>query len=209
MDLSRSGALSAHRRVARGADAGRGRKHPAGTCSGAARILWRGDGSSYRPQARGLVSRNTAGRAGLPRPFQSSGRQGCARLQHPAILCRTTLWAWLGGWNRGGRMTLLNETLVSGTTSVSDNVNLKQHLNTPSEAGQTLRGSVEKALHNYFARLEGADVTDVYNLVLSEVEAPLLECVMNYVKGNQTKASELLWLNRGTLRKKLKQYDLL
>ena len=88
-------------------------------------------------------------------------------------------------------MTLLNETLVPGTTSVSDNV------------------SVEKALHNYFAHLEGADVTDVYNLVLSEVEAPLLETVMNYVKGNQTKASELLGLNRGTLRKKLKQYDLL
>ncbi|MFJ2712090.1 DNA-binding transcriptional regulator Fis, partial [Pseudomonas sp. NPDC087346] len=54
-----------------------------------------------------------------------------------------------------------------------------------------------------------ASVTDVYNLVLSEVEAPLLESVMNYVKGNQTKASELLGLNRGTLRKKLKQYDLL
>jgi tRNA-dihydrouridine synthase B len=84
-----------------------------------------------------------------------------------------------------------------------------EHLNTPSEEGQTLRGNVEKALHNYFAHLEGAAVTDVYNLVLSEVEAPLLECVMNYVKGNQTKASELLGLNRGTLRKKLKQYDLL
>ena len=81
--------------------------------------------------------------------------------------------------------------------------------NTPSEEGQTLRGSVGKALHNYFAHLEGASVTDVYNLVLSEVEAPLLESVMNYVKGNQTKASELLGLNRGTLRKKLKQYDLL
>jgi Factor for inversion stimulation Fis, transcriptional activator len=102
----------------------------------------------------------------------------------------------------GGRMTMMTETLVSGTTPVSDNVNLKQHLNTPSEEGQTLRGSVEKALHNYFAHLEGAEVTDVYNLVLSEVEAPLLECVMNYVKGNQTKASELLGLNRGTLRKK-------
>jgi len=91
-------------------------------------------------------------------------------------------------------MTMMTETLVSGTTPVSDNVNLKQHLNTPSEEGQTL---------------EGAAVTDVYNLVLSEVEAPLLESVMNYVKGNQTKASELLGLNRGTLRKKLKQYDLL
>ena len=97
----------------------------------------------------------------------------------------------------------------NGTTAVNDNVNLKQHLNTPSAEGQTLRGNVERALHNYFTRLEGADVTDVYNLVLSEVEAPLLETVMNYVKGNQTKASELLGLNRGTLRKKLKQYDLL
>lgn len=113
------------------------------------------------------------------------------------------------GDGEGGRMTMMTETLVSGTAPVSDNVNLKQHLNTPSEEGQTLRGSVEKALHNYFAHLEGAAVTDVYNLVLSEVEAPLLESVMNYVKGNQTKASELLGLNRGTLRKKLKQYDLL
>ncbi|KRW57705.1 DNA-binding transcriptional regulator Fis [Pseudomonas sp. TTU2014-080ASC] len=106
-------------------------------------------------------------------------------------------------------MTVLTETLGSGMAPVSDNSSLKQHLNTPTAEGQTLRGSVEKALHNYFAHLEGADVCDVYNLVLTEVEAPLLETVMNYVKGNQTKASELLGLNRGTLRKKLKQYDLL
>ena len=106
-------------------------------------------------------------------------------------------------------MTTMTETLVTGTTHVSDNLNLKQHLNAPSAEGQTLRGAVEKALLNYFAHLEGADVTDVHNLVLSEVEAPLLETVMNHVKGNQTKASELLGLNRGTLRKKLKQYDLL
>jgi Fis family transcriptional regulator len=106
-------------------------------------------------------------------------------------------------------MTTMTETFVTGTTPVSDNLNLKQHLNAPSAEGQTLRGAVEKALLNYFAHLEGADVTDVYNLVLSEVEAPLLETVMNHVKGNQTKASELLGLNRGTLRKKLKQYDLL
>ena len=106
-------------------------------------------------------------------------------------------------------MTLMIETLVSGNAPVSDNTSLKQHLNTASTEGQTLRGAVERALQNYFAHLEGADVTDVYNLVLTEVEAPLLETVMNYVKGNQTKASELLGLNRGTLRKKLKQYDLL
>ncbi|HLV17640.1 MAG TPA: DNA-binding transcriptional regulator Fis [Pseudomonas sp.] len=101
----------------------------------------------------------------------------------------------------------MTETFETGTSPVSEQANLKQHLNTPGQ--QTLRGSVEQALNNYFAHLEGAPVTDVYNMVLAEVEAPLLETVMNYVKGNQTKASELLGLNRGTLRKKLKQYDLL
>lgn len=106
-------------------------------------------------------------------------------------------------------MTLTSNFLVSENAAVSENASLKQHLNTPSDEGQTLRGSVEKALRNYFAHLDGQDVSDVYNLVLSEVEAPLLETVMSYVKGNQTKASELLGLNRGTLRKKLKQYDLL
>ncbi|MBT8765490.1 DNA-binding transcriptional regulator Fis [Pseudomonas boanensis] len=106
-------------------------------------------------------------------------------------------------------MTTMTENFFDGATPVSDNANLKQHLTAATAEGQTLRGSVEKALHNYFAHLEGAAVTDVYNLVLSEVEAPLLETVMNYVKGNQTKASEMLGLNRGTLRKKLKQYDLL
>ena len=83
---------------------------------------------------------------------------------------------------------------------------------TPSDAlaaPQTLRDSVELALRNYFEHLDGQDVTDVYNMVLAEVEAPLLESVMDYVRGNQTRASEVLGLNRGTLRKKLKQYGLL
>ena len=89
-------------------------------------------------------------------------------------------------------------------------------LNTQLAAGQitevqerTLRDSVEVSLSNYFHQLDGQPVTDVYQLVLSEIEAPLFEAVMTYTKDNQTKASEVLGLNRGTLRKKLKQYGLL
>ena len=86
----------------------------------------------------------------------------------------------------------------------------RQNLISPvAQETQTLRDSVEKAMNNYFAHLDGHDVTNVYDMVLSEVEAPLLETVMTYVKGNQTKASVMLGLNRGTLRKKLKQYGLL
>lgn len=79
---------------------------------------------------------------------------------------------------------------------------------TPTES-QTLRDSVEQAMDNYFSQLDGQDVSDVYQMVMSEVEAPLLEVVMRYTHDNQTKASQVLGLNRGTLRKKLKQYGLL
>lgn len=72
----------------------------------------------------------------------------------------------------------------------------------------TLRESVEQAMKNYFAQLEDEQPTDIYDLVLAEVEAPLMEAVMTYTQGNQTKASQVLGLNRGTLRKKLKMYGL-
>jgi len=79
----------------------------------------------------------------------------------------------------------------------------------PTESSQTLRDSVEKALQNYFDQLDGQDVAGIYDMVLSEVEVPLLETVMKYTRDNQTKASIVLGLNRGTLRKKLKQYGML
>ncbi len=80
---------------------------------------------------------------------------------------------------------------------------------TDAKSQQTLRDSVAIALNTYFANLDGQQPVDVYEMVLSEVEAPLMEAVMKYTRNNQTKASVLLGLNRGTLRKKLKQHGLL
>ena len=74
---------------------------------------------------------------------------------------------------------------------------------------EPLRDSVQRAMDRYFSQLDGQMATDVYQMVLSEVEAPLLQAVMRYTHNNQSKASLVLGLNRGTLRKKLKQYDLL
>ena len=96
---------------------------------------------------------------------------------------------------------------ASAVNNPMDNETTQQNL--PAENTQTLRDSVEKALESYFAQLDGQPVTDVYDMVLSEVEAPLLEVVMRYTRDNQTKAATLLGLNRGTLRKKLKQYGML
>ena len=79
----------------------------------------------------------------------------------------------------------------------------------PVSQNQSLRDCVEQAMDNYFKHLDGQEVSDVYDLVMAEVEAPMLEIVMKYTRHNQTKAAHVLGLNRGTLRKKLKQYGLL
>lgn len=71
-----------------------------------------------------------------------------------------------------------------------------------------LRDCVREVLTRYFTDLEGHNVDDLYQLLLTEVEVPLLETVLEHTEGNQSKAAQLLGLNRGTLRKKLKQYNI-
>ncbi len=50
---------------------------------------------------------------------------------------------------------------------------------------------------------------NLYELILAEVEAPLMECVMEYTKNNQSRAAIVFGLSRGTLRKLLKKYGML
>ncbi|GAB6042584.1 DNA-binding transcriptional regulator Fis [Endothiovibrio diazotrophicus] len=73
---------------------------------------------------------------------------------------------------------------------------------------RTLAQCVEAALEKYFLHLEGQSPSDLYQMVLGEMEKPLLATVMRQAGGNQTKAADILGINRGTLRKKLKQYGL-
>ncbi len=77
------------------------------------------------------------------------------------------------------------------------------------EPGSHLHDAVTRAVRTYLHELDGQDTSGFYDLVLSQVEAPLLREVMQHTRNNQTRASQMLGLNRGTLRKKLKQYNLL
>ncbi len=71
-----------------------------------------------------------------------------------------------------------------------------------------LNQCVSSALNDYFEHLNGHSTTNLYDMLLTEVEAPLSKATLEYTKGNQSRAAEILGINRGTLRKKLKQYDL-
>lgn len=72
-----------------------------------------------------------------------------------------------------------------------------------------LRDLTEEALQKYFGDLNGHRPGDLYDLVLGEVEEPLFKTVLGYTGGNQSVAAEILGINRATLRKKLRHYQLL
>lgn len=71
-----------------------------------------------------------------------------------------------------------------------------------------LSACVRKMMKQYFKDLDGEDPTNIYDMVVANVERPLLEVVMHQARGNQTRAADLLGLNRNTLRKKLTQHGI-
>lgn len=79
----------------------------------------------------------------------------------------------------------------------------------PQTETACLSESVRTSLVQYLKDLDGNHPGNLYDMVLRQVEEPLLQIVMDYVDGNQSKAAECLGINRGTLRKKLQTYNLL
>ncbi len=75
-----------------------------------------------------------------------------------------------------------------------------------SRTNEPLRVCVRTALEHYFDQLDGHNTSGLHRLVMAEVETPLLEAVLAYTGGNQSKAAQVLGINRGTLRKKLREY---
>ena len=73
----------------------------------------------------------------------------------------------------------------------------------------SLASAVQEAVDKYISAMDDQPVRDLYEMVLSEVEAPLLEYLLKYTDNNQSRTAVILGLNRGTLRKKLKKYGLL
>jgi len=67
---------------------------------------------------------------------------------------------------------------------------------------------VTETLIQYFNDLNGERPTELYSFVIAEIERPLLSVVMHKSDSNQSRAAQMLGINRNTLRKKLKQHGL-
>lgn len=75
--------------------------------------------------------------------------------------------------------------------------------------GDKLSASVGKHLRRYFDLHGGVlPPPGLYNRILKEVEAPLIEIALDATGGNQAKCADLLGINRNTLRKKITDLDI-
>ena len=66
--------------------------------------------------------------------------------------------------------------------------------------------SVRRTVEGYLKDLDGEDPSGIYDMVMNSIEKPLLELVLHHAEGNQTRAAEMLGINRNTLRKKMQAY---
>lgn len=74
---------------------------------------------------------------------------------------------------------------------------------------ESLQESLELFFKEYMESLGDIKPSDMYSLAMSIIEPPLLKAVLKKTRGNQSKASLMLGINRNTLRKKLKQYEMI
>ena len=66
-----------------------------------------------------------------------------------------------------------------------------------------LADCVKRSLERYFEDMDGEKPTSIYEMVLKNIEKPMIETVLGQAKGNQTLAAEMLGINRNTLRSKM------
>ena len=111
-----------------------------------------------------------------------------------------------GFWHR---VTVLsNKNMPNSKRRVSKKGTRRRAEHAVRSRNRLLSSFTEDALRSYLKDLNGHQPTDMYKLVLGEVEPSLFRTVMDYTDGNQSVAADILGINRATLRKKLKQYQL-
>ena len=79
---------------------------------------------------------------------------------------------------------------------------------TEADHGIPLRQNVKQAIRRYLQDMGNSQPNGLYRTLMAEVEPPLIEEVLRYTQGNQSRTAKILGMTRNTLRAKLNRYDI-
>ncbi len=107
------------------------------------------------------------------------------------------------------RLTVLHPDPIITLKSVQSTIGAEDPLQAPKfQQKENLADAAERILKQWFLAHKNLPIASgLYTRVIQEVERPLLKLTLDYTKGNQSEASEILGINRNTLRKKLKELN--
>jgi two-component system nitrogen regulation response regulator GlnG len=97
------------------------------------------------------------------------------------------------------RAALLSPDALLGPADFPDLLS-EQHA---ERNGTSLESLIATKLQNSLAQIELQEMDNLYDMVLHQMERPLINIVLDKTRGNQVKAAEVLGINRNTLRKKI------
>lgn len=93
---------------------------------------------------------------------------------------------------------------------MTPNLNSSDNLFVANLQSVSLEKLVKSKLEVLFAQQREAQVelNGLYNVVIEQVEKPLLELALRAYNGNQVKTAQMLGINRNTLKKKIDNYKI-
>jgi Fis family transcriptional regulator len=93
---------------------------------------------------------------------------------------------------------------------MTPNLNSSDHLFVANLQAVSLEKLVKSKLEVLFTQQKEADVelNGLYDIVMEQVERPLLELALRSFNGNQVKTAQMLGINRNTLKKKIDIYKI-
>ena len=98
------------------------------------------------------------------------------------------------------RATLLSPNQVLTPLDFPDILEGKKY----QRQDESLETLVAQKLDNSLACMNLHEMNNLYEMVLHQIERPLINIVLQKTRGNQIKTAEILGINRNTLRKKIK-----
>ena len=86
---------------------------------------------------------------------------------------------------------------------------MKKKRVTKNLSNSSLSAIVKKEAKSFIKNMNGNEsASNMHSLFLNDTERTLIDTVLDLCKGNVTKSADLLGISRGTLIKRIKEYDI-